>query len=70
MTVVKITTSKTDFGVKEHWTAVSIKLLEEELAKEISDGTELGYITSIHNVRQDPTGMLYHAEVHRQLRGD
>jgi len=70
MTVVRITTSKTDLGVNEHWTAVSMELLEAELAREIADGSNLGYIASMYNVRQDPTGLLYHAEVHRQFRCD
>jgi len=70
MTVVRIVKSKTDFAVNEHWTAVSKELLEAEFNKELAGYPKLGYGTSMYNVRQDPTGLLYHAEFHRQLSCD
>jgi len=70
MTVVRITTHKTNSGINEHWTAVSKELLNTEFAKELANFPEFGYGTSMTNVRMDPTGMLYHADFYRQLSCD
>ncbi len=56
--------------VKEHWTAETKEELLQTFDRIESEYPTQGYGTMITNIRQDPTGALWHAEFSRFTSGD
>ena len=70
MTVVRIRTSATHRSVNEHWTSSNREAIDQEFASEQRAYPTGGYGISIRDVRQDPTGLLWHAEFYRMTSCD
>jgi len=65
MSVVRTPVNDYRSIIKEHWTAETESELRDLYAQIERSYPTQGYGTMIHNVRQDPTGMLWHAEFSR-----
>ena len=70
MTVVRIRKQTTERSVNEHWTSPDREAIDQEFAREQQAYPTGGYGTSIRDVRQDPTGLLWHAEFYRMTGCD
>jgi hypothetical protein len=51
--------------IKEHWTADTHEELAQTLEREKVNYPSEGYGTMLYDIRQDPTGALWHAEFSR-----
>ena len=70
MTVVRIKIRSDDRRLVERWTAPSQGQIQAEFDLEQSAFPTAGYGTSIYNLKEDPTGLLWHAEFTRMKSCD
>ena len=70
MSVTRIQTSNSSGMLKEHWVSESEQELQS-LYTEIERNYPIqGYGTAIYDIKQDPTGLLWHAEFSRSKSCD
>lgn len=70
MSLTKVNTGTGPYSINEHWTATTEGELQTEFFYQCRQYHPAGYGTSLRNVKQDPTGLLWHAEFYRSLSCD
>lgn len=71
MSVTRINTAKHSRStVKEHWTSESKQEILDLFEQVERNYPEQGYGTVLTNLKQDPTGMLWHADFSRYTSCD
>jgi len=65
MTVDRTPAPGRSISIREHWTAETEHELREEFASVERCYPSQGYGTMLTQVKQDPTGLLWHAEFSR-----
>ena len=70
MTVVRIKIRSDDRRLVERWTAPSQSQIQAEFSSEQGAFPTAGYGTAIYNLKEDPTGLLWHAEFTRMKSCD
>ena len=60
----------TSMQIVEHWTAETRQQLMDLLEAEEGRWPTRGYGTVLYNIKQDPTGVLWHAEFSRYTSCD
>ena len=68
--VVKTKTGFSSYSVEEHWTSESKDAILQEFERIERNYPLQGYGTSLYNLREDPTGLLWHAEFYRYTSCD
>lgn len=71
MAVTRVNTDKASRSfVKEHWTSESKEEIMDLFEQVERCYPEQGYGTRLYDIRQDPTGLLWHAEFSRYTSCD
>lgn len=65
MSINRIVQSGSSSILREHWTADTKEELLELFARMERNYPPQGYGTTIRGIRQDPTGLLWHAQFSR-----